>query len=138
MNKLEWKFLEEPIAVKDIEVVERKLGVKLPKDFVDVALKYHGASVTPECLDVGGIKRVFGGIHSFDESSMEYILLHCDYYKEHVNLGFIPFGRDPGGNNFCFDYSESNAEPTIIFWNHEEDIFLKVCSNFTDFLEKLY
>lgn len=69
---------------------------------------------------------------------MEYILLQCEYNNELGSKGYIPFGRDPGGNNFCFDFSNPEKSPKIVFWNHEIDSIYEVAETFTDFIELLH
>lgn len=39
--------------------------------------------------------------------------------KKALPYKVIPFGCDPSGNYICFDYSESEANPKIVFWYHE-------------------
>lgn len=135
---LKWKYTDEPIDVAVINEVEGLLNIKFPDDYIRVALENHGGSVTPECIDVDGVERVFGGLFSFDKESLENLVEHCKLYSEHTKLGYIPFGRDPGGNNFYFDFNESNEAPIIVFWNHETDTFSKIASTFTEFLSLLH
>lgn len=135
---LKWEFMDEAVDETVVSEVEGLLNIKFPGDYIKIAKVNHGASVSPECIHVDGEERVFGGLLSFDNDSLENIVEHCKLYDEHTKLGYIAFGRDPGGNNFYFDYKKNKENPSIVFWNHEMDTFSEIATTFTEFLSLLH
>jgi hypothetical protein len=58
---------------------------------------------------------------SFSETSKSlYIIDVYHHIKDRLVDNVFPFGNDPFGNHYCFDYRQSKQYPTVIFWNHEE------------------
>lgn len=55
----------------------------------------------------------------------------------------IAFGEDPFGNFWCFDYSDHDEQPSVVFWNHElaqtvsDYNFDFVSNSFSEFLNKI-
>ncbi len=133
---IHWKYIKESIKEQRVMEVEKRIGVAFPSDFKKIVMTYHGARTEEDEIEVDGVDRVFGGLLSFDEESLEFIVAHCEGYKEIVDKGYVPFARDPGGNNFCFDFSKEESK--IVFWNHETDTFYKISDTFTDFLTLLH
>ena len=119
MNKLKWRRPGMPITREDILKVEQYFNIKFPDDYVNCTLKFHGASVTPYCIDVNKRKRVFANLLSFSDESVDNIIQIYNSSKERLKEGLFPFACDPAGNLFCFDYRKNNENPSVVFWNHE-------------------
>lgn len=161
MSNVKWRSWDEPVTKKEVEDVEKKLGVKFPLDYIEVAMKYNGAHVSPELFQVGRKERVFGTLLTYDNEDDEYILGVFNDYKDTLPKKIIPFAFDPSGNLICFDYKNHEDDPIVIFWEHEnawdkemlireeglteeqaeerarENIFY-VAATFTEFLDKLH
>lgn len=56
----------------------------------------------------------------------------------------IPFAETPGGDLICFDYSNDDTNPIVVYWDHElgfEDTEKSTCfvaTTFEAFIESLY
>lgn len=163
MPEIKWKFADREISSEHIEKVGNELGIKFPKDYIECAIYNHGANVEPNCFDLGRNQKIFGGLLSFNEESIENIEKIYSYIKDALPDKVIPFGCDPSGNYICFDYMESETNPKIVFWYHEiavtegrlddsdketlrtntlEDLQRKrlyyIANSFTEFINSLY
>lgn len=133
------------ITPNEISEFESKLGIALPNDYKDVIKNYDGGTPNLPAIDFGGmIEKVFTGLiplmrpNEYNDPITEIIAR----YKGRFPEGVIPFGDDPFGNMYCFDYRK-NTLPIIVYWDHEmgvneEGQFCIVANNFTDFLNMLY
>jgi len=161
MNNVKWRSWDEPVTNKEVENVGQRLGVKLPVDYIEVAIQYNGAHVSPELFNVEGTEKVFGTLLTYDSEDDEYILEVFNDYKDTLPKDLIPFAFDPAGNLICFDYKNHEDNPIVVFWEHEnawekedlmqdeglteeeaeerarENVFY-VADNFTQFLDKLH
>ncbi|MED4323059.1 SMI1/KNR4 family protein, partial [Weizmannia sp. CD-2023] len=83
MSNVKWRSWDEPVIKKEVENVEKKLGVKFPLDYIEVAMKYNGAHVSPELFQVGRKERVFGTLLTYDNEDDEYIFEVLNDYNPH-------------------------------------------------------
>lgn len=161
MSNVKWRSWDEPVTENEIKMVEEKFEVKFPLDYVEVAMKYNGAHVSPELFQVEGKEKVFGTLLTYDNEDDENILEVFNDYKDTLPEKIIPFAFDPSGNLICFDYKNHEENPIVVFWEHEnagekemlirqegltaiqveelarENIFY-IAETFTDFLSKLH
>lgn len=119
MSKIKWKYTEKEISREYIEKVGIEFGIQFPNDYIECAIYNHGANAEPNCFDLGNNQKIFAGLLSFNEESMENIMEVYSCIKKALPNKVIPFGCDPSGNYICFDYSESEINPRIVFWYHE-------------------
>lgn len=123
MNTL-WLDVKKLNATADIAAVERKFTLNFPHLFIETVKKFNEGSPINNIFDTDKSKeRVFANLLSFNLDSKISIISVWEDNKERLPNGVIPFATDPGGNYICFDYRSAN-EPSIIFWNHEEDFVL--------------
>ncbi|WP_373231865.1 SMI1/KNR4 family protein [Cohnella sp.] len=145
MEIIGWEFQDQQVGREVISLVEKKLDIEFPSDYVDVALKYHGGSPSLEIFQISGHgKAVFGYLLSYDPDSSNYILeVYNDIIDRLPDKKVIPFANDPFGNFICFDYRKDADNPSIVFWEHEiafdsSDLsLLYVASSFSELLEML-
>ena len=161
MSNVKWRSWDEPVTREETEEVAKKLGVKFPLDYIECAMKYNGAHVSPELFHVEGKEKVFGTLLTYDKEDDEYIIEVFNDYKDTLPNKVIPFAYDPAGNLICFDYKNHEEDPIVIFWEHEnagekdmlmreenlteeqaeerarENVFY-VAATFTEFLDKLH
>ncbi|NMD71269.1 SMI1/KNR4 family protein [Bacillus sp. DNRA2] len=161
MSNIQWRSWDDPVTKIEVEKVGEKLGVKLPLEYIEIAMNYNGAHVSPDLFQVDGKERVFGTLLTFDTEDDEYILEVFNDYKDTIPKKIIPFAFDPSGNLICFDYKNHEDNPIVVFWEHEnawekemlileeglteemaeerarENVFY-VAESFTAFLEKLH
>ncbi|WP_147536291.1 SMI1/KNR4 family protein [Bacillus marasmi] len=161
MSNIQWRSWDDPVTKIEVEKVGEKLGVKLPLEYIEIAMNYNGAHVSPDLFQVDGKERVFGTLLTFDAEDDEYILEVFNDYKDTIPQKIIPFAFDPSGNLICFDYKNHEDNPIVVFWEHEnawekemlileeglseeqaeerarENVFY-VAESFTAFLDKLH
>jgi hypothetical protein len=124
-------------------------------------MNYNGAHVSPELFQVEGKEKVFGTLLTYDNEDDEHIQEIFNDYRDTLPSEIIPFAFDPSGNLICFDYKDDEANPNVVFWEHEnagekemlmheeglteeqveerarENVFY-IADTFTEFLEKLH
>ena len=143
-SRLQWEDGRE-ISLNQISDFENKLGIELPNDFKEVVRNQDGGTPELPALDFCGMsEKVFSGLipllepNDYSESIIETI----KSYETPFPDGIIPFGQDPFGNLYCFDYRNKSL-PTIVYWDHEMEMnennqFCLVAETFTDLLNMLY
>lgn len=47
----------------------------------------------------------------------------------------IPFARDSSGYYFCFDFRQSNSDPSILYWDATVQGWRQIADDFTSFFE---
>ncbi|MGG3283315.1 SMI1/KNR4 family protein [Paenibacillus solani] len=119
MSNVEWRSWDEPVTKIEVENVGEKLGVKFPLDYIEVAMNYNGAHVSPELFQVEGTEKVFGTLLTYDQEDDEHIIEVFNEYRDTLPKWIIPFAFDPSGNLLCFDYKEHEDNPIVVFWEHE-------------------
>jgi hypothetical protein len=123
MNTL-WQDVEKLDDKASIVEVERALNVSFPHLYLETVKKFNGGSPVNNVFDTDKVnERVFSNLLSFNSNNESSILTVWEDNKERMPTGVIPFGTDPGGNYICFDY-RNTTEPSVIFWNHEENFVL--------------
>lgn len=142
-KRIKWETAEKPIPATEIEQISSGLNCTFPQRFLEIASKYNGGSPTPDLFDVGDRQEyVFDHLLRFPDHFKRMNEVLCDLLPK----GVVAFAVDPLDNAICFDFRESGgeAEPQIVFWDHEapprsvESICL-LAESFDAFLEnKLY
>lgn len=135
--------LRSPPLAADATVssVEAALGVRFPTDFLAVARRHQGRAPTPSHYRLpDGSRGVFNQLLHFEPSppASNYVGAWRDL-QDLLPERVVPFAPDPGGNYLCLDYRESETNPRVVFWSHDEpDAPLQpVAANFTELLDKL-
>ncbi|PEZ09203.1 1,3-beta-glucan synthase regulator [Bacillus sp. AFS018417] len=143
MNNVTWiGTSKKTITDEHIQQVEQYFGVKLPHDFIECVKQNDGGHPQPNTFDIEGQDDdVINNLLTFDLESEYYILQRYENIKDRLVDKVYPFARDPFGNFLCFDYRNNPQSPTVIFWDHEEEMeeaIYPVCSSFTELLDSLY
>lgn len=145
---LEWRWALPPAGREDVAALERELGVRLPEDYVAVALRHHGGRPTRHLLDFGGEReKVFLSLHGLradpDNPGRSVLESHRNLRQYGGDERIVPFADDPAGNLYCFDY-RGGEPPSIVYWDHElaaedpESALTAVAGSFTELLDRLY
>jgi cell wall assembly regulator SMI1 len=144
-ENMKWIFTHGVVELAEIEEVEKELGVKFPKDYIDCALKNNGGHPTLDIYDFEQRREaVFNRLLSFHVDRASYILTIYDAIRDRLVDDVYPFADDPFGNHICFDYRKNSESPTIVFWDHElafenpEKGLFPICETFSELLSKLY
>lgn len=142
-------------TTEDIQRIEKYVGQKLPKDYVEWVKVYQGSS-RDACIDVDGTPYPFDLVLSVsNEEREEEDFCHViDAYKRmyldedsdpSLPGGFVPFALDPQNKWYCFDYRKSVDSPSIVLINweaHYEDdpdyVVTFISESFNKFLANLY
>jgi cell wall assembly regulator SMI1 len=143
MSTIDWKWVEEGAEKVDIKRIESKFNTTLPKDYVDLALKFNAGSPKQKYLKINSDKEyVFNALLNLMEGGDEPSLLETfNNIQDRLPDNIIPFGSDPFGNMFCFNLNDN--PPTVCFWDHEiahqdiENSVTNIATNFKEFLNLL-
>lgn len=139
---VKWENAKKRLTEEEIIQVQNKIGYVFPSDFSSHVLQYNGARPTKYFLDFGNYKkRVFGTLLNLDlNEKWNLVKAYHTIYDDDDGTpqGFVPFADDPAGNLFCFDFTQNEQNPSIIFFDHEEPEWEYVCNNFTELQAKFY
>lgn len=141
-----WRWPVGSATDQDIAVVEKRLGVSLPIDYVICAKLNQGAHPDRECYDFPGHKQaVFGHLLAITKvATTPTVVGTYERVRDRLLPLVFPFAQDPFGNLICFKYKNHTDEPEIAFWNHELaksnpiQATIVVRRNFTELIESLY
>lgn len=138
-NFMEW-VLSKPLLNKDmINKFETKHQIQFPKNYVEVVCESNNGRPRPNVFDTEKDKeRVAKSLLSFDSSHKENIWDTYNAMYKQLPSDVFPFMIDQFGNYVCFYYDPLMEEPTIVFWNLEEQQIEGVASSFEDFLNQFY
>jgi len=147
-NPITWERPHAALDDEAIDEVERRLGVKLPPDYVAVARHAHGgqpsrAEITYQHPGIGPFGTAMSELLSLDpdySNSLFSALSRLTVSGQLPKL-VIPFGADAGGDYFCFDYRKTgpSGPPTVCYFAHEtapEESLIPLASSFTELLER--
>jgi SMI1-KNR4 cell-wall len=140
-----WLNIKQIEDLDQITQVEKVLGVEFPTDYLENVIKFNGGIPDPGSITFGDQTEVLAQLLSFNKSDgFGYILEQYNALIGQLPDKVIPFGVDPFGNYFCFDYSDIPTDPKIVFWDHEKsylkakDELTLVCNNFTELITNLH
>lgn len=136
-----------PASVRDVESLERRLGVELPADYRSFLLSQNGGRVhdndlaTPEGEEIGIAVRSFLSIGGATNDSLDDFI---DVYRGRYPDEFLPIGEAAGGNLILLRVGATSSGE-VYFWDHEfegdeevtwENLTL-LAKSFTQFMEAL-
>lgn len=145
---LEWERFFSPASPAQIERFEMDHGVKLPPHYRNYLASANGGR---PILDTGFV------IPEINEKVMlGFLFSISDQEKDHLNLrrviaefddcphGYLPIGRDPGGNQLLLAIS-GGQEDEIYYWDRAHfyeritrKIILKISNNIYEFVKSLH
>jgi len=137
---VEWDKKDLPSASReDIERLEREIGFKIPEDYVEVVRLHPGRKPLPGKHIADGSGSSLGELYHFHGQLDSGRLGWGDFINEGTDLSLLPFSRDGGGNFFAFDYGNDprNANPKVVFWDHETRKVTKLADSFRELLDQL-
>ncbi len=145
-SNINWIASGESIDRAVIDRYGEQLNVKLPEEYVGIALENNGAHPTLDVFDIKGREEaVFDSLLEFNPEAGPDIFQYYDILKSNSGIDrLLPFARDPFGNLICFDYRETDNNPPIVFWDHEadsdagEEPLHFIANSFGEFLDMLY
>lgn len=119
---------------EDIHHLENDLDVQFPSEYIDLMKRNNGGHIKPNCFKVGENTE---SINNFYDIKKIY-----NFKDKYLPEGLVPFARDAGGNQICFDY-RIKGRISILFWDHELESYddeqgLCIAESFATFLESLF
>lgn len=128
---MDWKYKID--LNKDNAFFEMKqyYGIELPEELTKLIEAANGASPVKSNIKVNNEEKVFGAILSFNNGDVDSIGIAMKVVN---NKTVIPFAIDPFGNYFCYRIKDG----IIVYWNHEEDLFLDTSYSLNELLLSLY
>ena len=137
---IEWPQKNLPgVTPEDVLRIEKEIGFKIPLDYVEVSRLVHGKEPIPGNHVADGSGSALGRLFHFSGDLNDNRLGWGDWINENSDTSLLPFSQDGGGNFFAFDFGTDpqNANPTVVFWDHETQIVTTLAESFTEFLGQL-
>ena len=141
----------QPLSESDLDEVEARYGIGLPRDYKTFLLRFNGGSPDKPLFRLKG-KRVFGEcIHYFLSISDDPDISFHKYYQRYkgdnnrLPKDIIPVAFDPGGNLICLSVGSKNFGQ-VFFWDHESETSSRgergenlrlIADTFQDFIDGL-
>lgn len=141
---IKWLYYSE-VSAETIDEAESFYKVRLPESYKKIVMKYNGGYPQPSCYDMDSEKeKVFLNLLSAKETDKNNLYNITSILRENGLNNIFAFGADPFGNYICFDYSDSNDSPAVVYYDHEnafeyDDYKPKfICKSFDELLNMLY
>lgn len=119
----------------EITAFETKYRITLPTEYKKVIASNNGATSDKSIVNLEKSRGivVFESLLNWDKERPANIY----FWMESLKLNkIIPFGKDPFGNVFCFDF-RVNREPAVVFWDHETEELHPISKNWDSFISSL-
>lgn len=115
--------LGKKLSIEEITEFEKQYNVALPNQYKQFMLDFNGGTIEPAVFKISEEKgeSVLSAFYAIDDSLRSNLLKKYIYiYDGRLPQGFIPIGKDPGGNLICVSNQESSYDQ-VYFWDHEEE-----------------
>jgi hypothetical protein len=123
-SHIKWISATLPIQLEEIRFVAKALGIHYPSNYITCIVRCNGAYVIPGDIDVPGRGiSVLNHLLSLSRTKGRdnYVLDTFDAIRDRLPALVIPFGADPFGNYFCFNFADTRSgDPAVVFWDHEK------------------
>lgn len=123
---------------KTIAVVEEKLQLKLPADYVNLMSKQNGGYLRRDTFKIKDEEITVEEIYGISANEEEGILTTIDMHGEWGLPKDIILLNGDGHTWVFLDYRKNREQPSVSYLNLELEIDLVLASNFTDFINGLY
>ncbi|ARU54231.1 SMI1/KNR4 family protein [Oleiphilus messinensis] len=131
------------VDVNSVELLESHLGIKFPKDYLDVVMIHQGKVPNPNQIKVGGRITSVGVLFLITHDN-EYkgstIKSNVMYVEDDLPQGIVPIVGSGGGSVFAFDFRKSSDTPSIVFVDSDkegDDAITFLSDSFSGFLSLL-
>jgi hypothetical protein len=127
-------YIQPSLTDEIIEQAEKKIGYKLPKEYLELLKIQNGGYIRFALKDtphsqISGIGPYYPSITDFDWLS-EYDDLSFDI------KGLFPFDGD-GHWNICLDYRKNKIDPEVTYIDTESDYEKHIATTFNNYLHLL-
>jgi hypothetical protein len=136
-----WNTEYDEAQLENIKIVEERLSLEFPKDYLECVLKYQGGkpSLCNIMVDENTIVQ-FSCLLTFLAFDELDILDVYNSFKKNIPSGLIPFGLGSDSYLFCFNYRL--GEPPVISIcrpsDTDEQKVVDISNSFTDLTAKLF
>lgn len=132
---VQWGVSRGKCTPSQVTAFESKYKITFPAEYKKLVATNNGSRPDKDIINLGATRGVvvFDALINWDTERPANIY----FWMESLQLNrIIPFGKDPFGNLFCFDY-QGVKEPSIIFWDHETGNTFPLSSSWTEFTKAL-
>ena len=130
MMEILWEECNGRVEEDRIKYVEKTIGIKLPKKYLQAIMECDGGIPLESDFDFIECRlnkkrgECIGRFLPFN--SCEYGDILTDFHNppEFFPDGLVAFAETGGGDYICFDYrsGKDNPEPPIVYWSHDADV----------------
>ena len=137
-KRIEWKYKEPLKDDQNIQDLEEYAEINLPADYTAFIREHNGATPKPRVLRLSnGRNVVLNRLLRVEADEIDNIKDCMDALRNtHRVANLLPFADDPFGNLFCFECSRQEMKG-IVFWDHEKNDTVKICTTFTELVDNL-
>ncbi|MFD2216420.1 SMI1/KNR4 family protein [Metabacillus endolithicus] len=127
-------FRLEKLTEDDVQDVERKLGVILPKSYIELLLLQNGGYIHFNNYQVDNYHLFIDHLRGIGAGGLlenEYLLNEWG-----LPLGLVLISGD-GHSWIALDYRYQSSDPPVVYIDIESDTIINIASDFDNFLKKL-
>ncbi|MNI42910.1 hypothetical protein D3C73_972200 [compost metagenome] len=129
-----WSDSNEEAELSTIRLVEERLHIIFPKDYLECAIRWHGGTPSPNHVLIKAPHHIIEinyllTFAAFDELD---ILDWWNTYKVQLGERIVPIATTSENGLICFDYREGPINPTVVYW--DKSSLIPVCKSFSDIL----
>ncbi len=119
---------EKSIDEKEIEKIEKYIGLKFPKEYREHLLRYNGGQCSPNVFSFveNGVKTEscidwFLAIYEGENDNLKDYITILKIEEKRIPRHIVPIAHDPGGNQICISCGSLDYG-YIYFWDHENEV----------------
>jgi hypothetical protein len=127
-------YLQPPLTEKAISSAEKKIGNKLPMEYLGLLKRQNGGYIRFSLPDM--VHDSIAGIGPHFPSLTEFDWDECQDYVSFPLQGLVPFDGD-GHWHICLDYRQNSATPSVTYVDVECDEQSGIANSFLDYLAVL-
>lgn len=135
--QITWSDSNEKADLTTIRLVEERLHINFPKDYLECAITWHGGTPTPNQVIIMSHHTITINylltFAAFDELD---ILDWWNNFKIQLGERIVPIATTSENGLICFDYREGPINPTVVYW--DKSSLIPLCKSFSDMLIMLF
>lgn len=120
--------MKSPISSKEIEMIEKYVGLNFPDEYKEHLLKFNGGRCTPNifrfiengkesCSRISCFMAIYEGTYDSLKWCIDIFKISAKRMPEHI----LPIADDPFGNQICISCGRLDYG-YIYFWDHENEV----------------
>jgi hypothetical protein len=136
LPSITWSDSNEKAELSTIRIVEDRLHINFPKDYLECAITWHGGTPSPNHVNVSHHIISIDYLLTFAAFDELDILDWWNKYKIQLGERIVPIATTSENGLICFDYKEGSVSPTVVYWDRSS--LIPVCKSFSDLLSMLF